>query len=485
MVSRRDLRSPAAGNVEETLLRALRRAFGSGSDAGPGRRTASGRHLPEPGRHSAVPARGWTVLPSPALGLGLSVVITVTGVAVVHADTVDRQQRAAVAAVAYEEARRDRVADAATDRLTGQATTFAAERRSAALVAAREALEAAQAVATVADDVVDHETVAPLDEAAAALADLLAKVPDPVDVLGPDQRETATSRSADLPRASAGDAPSDDGSVEAASDDASITAPERPAADESGPSDEADRAGAGGARGPLPEPLGEARRSPEGPRTTSVSALAPRPTDEALRALDLTATAEVLAAAERLSELSEEVRAAADIALAERAAAERAAQEKAAAEREAALAAAAERARKIAAAASSPNGQIAREVLCGVSFDADTLLRCDAAEALEELNAAYRQAFGRNLEVISSYRDVDTQVRTKWARGDLAAVPGTSNHGLGIAVDFAGFGRLGQFGSANYLWMREHGGRFGWIHPEYMRPGGSGPLEPWHWEYTG
>ena len=63
---------------------------------------------------------------------------------------------------------------------------------------------------------------------------------------------------------------------------------------------------------------------------------------------------------------------------------------------------------------------------------------------------------------------------------DLAAVPGTSNHGWGVAVDFACGAE--QFGSAGYRWLKANGPKYGWTHPSWAEPGGSRP-EPWHWEY--
>ncbi|MCU1602076.1 MAG: D-alanyl-D-alanine carboxypeptidase, partial [Frankiales bacterium] len=62
----------------------------------------------------------------------------------------------------------------------------------------------------------------------------------------------------------------------------------------------------------------------------------------------------------------------------------------------------------------------------------------------------------------------------------LAAVPGTSNHGWGQAVDFCG--GVEDTYSPAYNWMVANASRFGWRHPDWARPGGSRP-EPWHWEF--
>ena len=220
--------------------------------------------------------------------------------------------------------------------------------------------------------------------------------------------------------------------------------------------------------------------------TTGTSTLVPEleetasPAVDPLRALDVATSDRLREIAEQVTVLSEEVRAAAEAAEAARIAAEQAA---AAAARAAAEAAAAELARRIAVADSSPNGSIPLDVLCGVSFAPDALLRCDAAAALEQLNQAFRDRFGQNLPLTSSYRDLNGQIVAKETRGELAATPGTSNHGRGLAADFDGFGGVGQFDRPYYLWMREHADEYGWLHPSCMDPGGSGPLEPWHWEF--
>lgn len=122
--------------------------------------------------------------------------------------------------------------------------------------------------------------------------------------------------------------------------------------------------------------------------------------------------------------------------------------------------------------------------LCPLPFVPGSLLRCDAADALVRLNEVFRAEHGKDLPVGGTYRSFEEQVAVKQAKGSLAATPGSSHHGWGVAVDFSGFGGVGQFDSPLYAWMMEHGPAFGWEHPEGMGPGGSGPLEPWHWEYA-
>lgn len=74
----------------------------------------------------------------------------------------------------------------------------------------------------------------------------------------------------------------------------------------------------------------------------------------------------------------------------------------------------------------------------------------------------------------SSYRTYDRQVfwRDYWCSHGLcenAAIPGTSNHGWGLAVDIPN--------TWEQEWMREHGAKYGWFKNEAFS-------EPWHWTYV-
>ncbi len=82
----------------------------------------------------------------------------------------------------------------------------------------------------------------------------------------------------------------------------------------------------------------------------------------------------------------------------------------------------------------------------------------------------------------STYRDYAGQVAIYAAKPQLAAVPGRSNHGWGLAVDFSC--GVESFGSPAHEWMRANAGRFGWFHPAWAQAGGSRP-EAWHWEFAG
>ena len=133
---------------------------------------------------------------------------------------------------------------------------------------------------------------------------------------------------------------------------------------------------------------------------------------------------------------------------------------------------------------------------CRVANDVAGPLRqlLDAAHAdgvalLPETSAYLRPYFDIDPPRITScYRDYDMQVWWHdfycfFGACQFAAVPGTSVHGWGRAVDFEdGAGEL-TFSSAGYAWLQANAGRFGFWHPAWAEPGGSSP-EPWHWEHA-
>ncbi|MFF2623874.1 M15 family metallopeptidase [Oerskovia jenensis] len=127
------------------------------------------------------------------------------------------------------------------------------------------------------------------------------------------------------------------------------------------------------------------------------------------------------------------------------------------------------------------NGKIPASALTSLSFAPSHSLRCDAAAMLEELSSAYAQRFGSSIPMTDSYRSYREQVSTRAAKPGLAAVPGTSNHGWGLAIDLAA--PASSPGSAQYKWLRANAPLYGWDNPAWARPNGSKP-EPWHFEYA-
>jgi cell wall-associated NlpC family hydrolase len=128
-----------------------------------------------------------------------------------------------------------------------------------------------------------------------------------------------------------------------------------------------------------------------------------------------------------------------------------------------------------------PNGFIPLTALCPIGVGGH-VLRCDAAQSFQAMSAAFRSVFGRPLCVTDSYRTFDSQIRLYGLKPALAAIPGTSNHGWGLAVDLCGGAQ--SFGTPEYTWLTGAGPGFGWSNPPWAWPG-RGREEPWHWEFTG
>jgi len=126
------------------------------------------------------------------------------------------------------------------------------------------------------------------------------------------------------------------------------------------------------------------------------------------------------------------------------------------------------------------NGMIPASELCRLKSAPNHMLRCDAARSYDALALAYHGEFDTELCITDSYRSFASQVATFAKKPKLAAVPGTSNHGWGLAVDLCG--GIENVGTAQHAWMQENAAMFGWVHPQWAEPGGGRP-EPWHWEF--
>jgi LAS superfamily LD-carboxypeptidase LdcB len=104
-----------------------------------------------------------------------------------------------------------------------------------------------------------------------------------------------------------------------------------------------------------------------------------------------------------------------------------------------------------------------------------------AGSLADMLAAAHRD--GVNLQPVECYRSYAGQVyqRNYWCGVGIcanAAVPGTSNHGWGKAVDLRDQNGSLSWGSVGYKWMVANASAWGWNHP-------GGVNEAWHWEWVG
>ena len=128
-------------------------------------------------------------------------------------------------------------------------------------------------------------------------------------------------------------------------------------------------------------------------------------------------------------------------------------------------------------ATESANGQLPNTVLCTL-WEPKYRLRSDAAVSLAKLNIAFKQRFGENLCLTDGYRTLASQQRVRAIKPGLAAVPGTSQHGWGLAIDVCGGAQ--SAGSVRYEWLRVNGAAYGWSNPDWARPGRQRTDEPWH-----
>lgn len=118
------------------------------------------------------------------------------------------------------------------------------------------------------------------------------------------------------------------------------------------------------------------------------------------------------------------------------------------------------------------NGKIPEATLAPITGSSQRMW-APAAQHLNDLLADAKKA-GVTISVTDGYRDYDSQVKVAdqkglYSQGGLAAVPGTSEHGWGLAVDLG-------LDANSQAWMRQHAKEYGFIE--------NVPREPWHWEFS-
>lgn len=118
------------------------------------------------------------------------------------------------------------------------------------------------------------------------------------------------------------------------------------------------------------------------------------------------------------------------------------------------------------------NGKLPASTLCSISYAANWKLACYAIKDYEAMNSAYRAAIGSNLTIthgtMTAYRTVADQQYLWDNCPSRCAVPGTSNHGLGKAIDISRSG-------AGETWLANNASKYGFVRDV------SG--EPWHFHY--
>jgi zinc D-Ala-D-Ala carboxypeptidase len=116
------------------------------------------------------------------------------------------------------------------------------------------------------------------------------------------------------------------------------------------------------------------------------------------------------------------------------------------------------------------NGRLPDSLLA--SIGGGHQLSAPAAEGFNRLNNAAKRD-GVTIGLTDSYRNYADQVDVAarkgiYGQGGWAAVPGTSNHGWGLALDL-------DLDDKAQSWMRENAWKYGFYEDV--------PGEPWHWTY--
>ena len=131
----------------------------------------------------------------------------------------------------------------------------------------------------------------------------------------------------------------------------------------------------------------------------------------------------------------------------------------------------------------SINGKLSASSLCGVNIAYNTpvhvdpnysattqrVFNCTGVKALNAMEAAYKATFGHYAAIDLTYRSyAEQEYWYKRFGSPRASVPGTSNHGLGLAIDFRETDRPGEefgWGGVGQKWLEANGGKYGFNNP--------------------
>lgn len=131
------------------------------------------------------------------------------------------------------------------------------------------------------------------------------------------------------------------------------------------------------------------------------------------------------------------------------------------------------------------NGDVAAKALMLDLDGGGNFLQPSAAVSFRQFAAAFRAEFGVDLTISEAFRDLPTQERYydlyRRGIGNPAAIPGTSSHGQGLAVDINSWVYGNGSNTTRHQWLVNNAPRFGWSWELVGKPSG----EPWHFNYVG
>lgn len=119
-------------------------------------------------------------------------------------------------------------------------------------------------------------------------------------------------------------------------------------------------------------------------------------------------------------------------------------------------------------------------------------IREEALSAFKKMNNKFKEKFGKDIFIISSYRSYKYQKRvySKCKDKTFCAKPGCSEHQLGLAVDIIEISDKEKFfdkekNRVYYQWLKNNAYKY-WFINSYINwiKIDTYPEEPWHWRYV-
>lgn len=140
------------------------------------------------------------------------------------------------------------------------------------------------------------------------------------------------------------------------------------------------------------------------------------------------------------------------------------------------------------------NGRLKQADLCEVPWamrteytEYDRWMGCESLNELIKADTDLKARTGTGVRQWDSYRTYATQVWYYDLYGSpQAAKPGTSNHGLGNAIDMRySLSKSLSWSSPTVINFTKYAAAYGWVKPNHLKKTATSYGEPWHFEFHG
>lgn len=117
----------------------------------------------------------------------------------------------------------------------------------------------------------------------------------------------------------------------------------------------------------------------------------------------------------------------------------------------------------------------------------DRSMNCEAVQELAKLDTKLKSTTGTGVRQWDAYRTYQTSVKyMKMWGAAIVAQAGTSNHGLGLAIDMRYDTKKSlAWSSPTVVNFTKYGKAYGWVKPTYIMKTTRSNGEPWHFEFNG